>query len=129
MRFYLIDESRRQNAMDFIKSLDLKNPIEVLINIAKRKRTNVQNNLLWLWYSYIVDHTGYTDEELHEIFKAEFIGYDIFYFQGMPFIKPKSTTKLTVKGMSAFLNRVDCVAQFLEIKLPYPDDYTQIERI
>lgn len=125
MRFCLIDEQRRTNAMAFIRSLDLKNPVEVLINIAKRKRTNNQNSVLWLWYSYIADYTGYNDEELHEIFKAEFLGYDIFYFQGMPFIKPKSTTKLTVKGMSGFLARVDAAAQFLGITLPYPDDFTR----
>lgn len=123
MRFFLIDEQRRTNAIEFIKSLDLKNPIEILINIGKRKRTNVQNNLLWLWYTYLRDHTGYSEEELHEIFKAEFLGYDIFYYMGMPFIKPKSTTKLTVKGMSGFLNKVDSIARFLEVKLPYPDDW------
>ena len=123
MRFSLIDEQRRTNAIEFIKSLDLKNPIEVLISIAKKKRTGSQNNLMWMWYPYLSDYTGYTEEELHEIFKAEFLGYDIFYYMGMPFIKPKSTTKLTTKGMSGFLNRVDFIARFLEVKLPYPDDY------
>jgi hypothetical protein len=122
MRYNLIDESRRQNCIDFIKSLDLKNPIEVLINVAKRKRTNNQNSTLWLWYNKIAEHTGYNEEELHEIFKAEFIGYDVFYFNGLPCIKPKSTTKLTVKGMTAFLARVDFIAQWLGVQLPYPDD-------
>lgn len=123
MRFSLIDEQRRSNAIEFIKSLDLKNPIEVLINIGKRKRSNPQNNTMWMWYTYLADYTGYTVEELHEIFKAEFIGYDVFYWQGIPCIKPKSTTKLTVKGMMGFLNKIDSIARFLEVKLPYPDDY------
>lgn len=124
MHYYLIDETRRQNAINYLKSLDLKNPVEVLINIAKRKRSNPQNRLMWDWYGHIAEHTGYNEEELHEIFKAEFLGYDIFYFQGMPFIKPKSTTKLTVKGMSGFLARVDFIAQWLGVILPYPDDFT-----
>ena len=122
MRYNLIDESRRQNCIGFIKSLDLKNPVEVLVSIGKRKRSHPQNNLMWSWYSYLREHTGYTEEELHEIFKAEFIGYDIFYFNGLPHIKPKSTTKLTVKGMTAFLARVDFIAQWLGVQLPYPDD-------
>ncbi len=126
MRFSLIDEQRRVNAIEFIRSLDLKNPVEVLINIAKKKRSIPQNSLLWLWYTYLCDHTGYTEDELHEVFKAEFLGYDVFYYQGMPCIKPKSTTKLTTKGMSGFLNRIDCIAQFLEVKLPYPDDYVRL---
>ena len=123
MRFSLIDEQRRTNAIDFIKSLDLKNRVEVLVNIAKKKRSNPQNNTMWMWYPYLSEYTGYTEEELHEIFKAEFMGYDIFYYMGIPFIKPKSTTKLTTKGMAGFLNRIDFIARFLEVKLPYPDDW------
>jgi len=122
MRFILIDEQRRNNCIDFIKSLDLRSPVEVLINIAKKKRTNVQNNLYWLWLKYLSEVTGYTDEELHEIFKAELIGYDVFYYQGIPCLKPKSTTKLSTKGMTAFLERVDFIAQWLGIQLPYPDE-------
>ncbi len=123
MRFSLIDEQRRTNAIEFIKNLDLKNRVEVLVNVAKKKRSNPQNNTMWMWYPYLSEYTGYTEEELHEIFKAEFLGYDIFYYMGMPFIKPKSTTKLTTKGMAGFLNRIDFIARFLEVKLPYPDDW------
>ncbi len=123
MRFSLIDEQRRTNAIEFIKNLDLKTRVEVLVNIAKKKRSNPQNNTMWMWYPYLSEYTGYTEEELHEIFKAEFLGYDIFYYMGIPFIKPKSTTKLTTKGMAGFLNRIDFIAQFLGVKLPHPDDY------
>ncbi len=122
MRFILLDEQRRQNAIDFIKSLDLRSPVEVLINVAKRKRTNIQNNLYWLWCTHISEVTGYTEEELHEIFKAEFIGYDVFYYQGIPCLKPKSTTKLSTKGMTSYLERVDFVAKWLGVTLPYPDE-------
>ncbi len=122
MRFILLDEQRRQNAINFIKSLDLRSPVEVLINVAKKKRTNMQNNLLWLWYGFLSETTGYTEEELHEIFKAEFIGYDVFYYQGVPCLKPKSTTKLSTKGMTSFLERVDFVAKWLGVTLPYPDE-------
>jgi len=122
MRFILIDEQRRNNCIDFVKSLDLRSPIEVLINVAKKKRTTPQNKTMWLWYRYISESTGYTEDELHEIFKAELIGYDVFYYQGIPCLKPKSTTKLSTKGMTAFLERVGFIAQWLGIQLPYPDE-------
>ncbi len=123
MRYYIINDQRRKDVIDFLKSLDLKSPIELIINIAKRKRSNAQNNTMWMWYPYLSEYTGYTEEELHEIFKAEFIGFDIFYYNGMPCIKPKSTTKLSVNGMGGFLARIDFIAQWLGVALPYPDDY------
>lgn len=123
MRYILIDEQRRQNAIRELQELDISKPMQVDIKPYKKSRTNAQNNLMWMWYPPIAEYTGYTEEELHEIFKEEFIGYNVFMRDGKLYIRPKSSTKLDTKAMTIFLNKVEAIARFLEVRLRYPDDF------
>ena len=123
MQYTLIDENRRQDAIKHIESLDISTEYEVFIRPYKRNRSRSQNNLIWMWYPYIAENTGYTEEELHEILKRIVIGYDVFMYDCRYYIKPKTSTRLTVKGMTKFINAIEWLADWLEIKLPYPDDY------
>ena len=123
MQYLLIDNNRRNNAISYINSLDLQRNYEVIIRPYKKNRTRTQNNTMWMWYDPIAEYTGYTPEELHELFKGEFIGYEFYKYNGFSYLKPKTSTTLTVKGMAIFLEKVMAVANFLELRLPMPDDY------
>jgi len=97
---------------------------EVSIHIKefKKGRTGAQNRTLWNCYGPLSDHTGYTEEELHEIFKAAFIGFDVFTLNGREYIKPKTSTRLTVKGLAKMLEKVIFTADWLGVVLPLPED-------
>jgi len=123
MQYILKNDTRRDAAIKYIQSLDINEPYEVIVQPYKKKRSSAQNRFLWKAYRYISDYTGYTEEELHELFKAACIGYDVFTFNGEKFLKPKTSTRLTVKGMTKMLEKVILVANFLQVGLPIPDDY------
>ena len=123
MRYIIMEEQRRQDAIKELQDADISKPIEVTIKVYKKNRTNSQNNLMWMWYPPIADYTGYTEDELHEIFKEEFIGYNVFIRDDKLYIRPKSSTQLDTKAMTIFLNKVQFIARFLEVRLRYPDDF------
>jgi hypothetical protein len=128
MQYILTNNLRREAAIKHIRSLDINEPYEIIVQLYDKKRSNRQNKTLWNLYKPLSDYTGYTPEELHEIFKAACIGYDVFTFNGEQFIKPKSSTRLTVKGMMKMLEKIMLVGSFLEVSLPIPDQYN-LERI
>jgi hypothetical protein len=123
MQYILVDERRKQDAMDYVTKLDGSVVFEVVIRPYKKNRSRSQNNTMWMWYEDLSEHTGYTPEELHEVLKAEFLGYDVFLYKGCYCIKPKSTTELTTKAMAVFLNKIEVLAKWLEVRLRYPDEY------
>lgn len=87
--------------------------VEIAIIKKRARRSNEQNALLWVWYEPMADWTGYTEEELHELFKARLLGYDIFYLDGVGYIKPKSSRKLSKKRFTELLEKVMFVAEWL----------------
>ena len=121
MQYILTSDNRRNDAIRHIQSLDLNEPYEIIVQLYNKKRSLPQNKMLWAIYKPLSDYTGYTEEELHEIMKAACIGYDVFTFNGEKFLKPKSSTRLTVKGMTKMLEKIMIVGAFLEVQLPIPD--------
>ena len=121
MQYILTSELRRNDAIKHIQSLDLNEPYEIIVQPYNKKRSLRQNKTLWNMYKPLAEYTGYTEEELHELFKAACIGYDVFTFNGEKFLKPKSSTRLTVKGMTKMLEKIMIVGSFLEVNLPIPD--------
>lgn len=127
MQYILSSDNRRNDAIKHIQSLDLNEPYEVIVQPYNKKRSLRQNKLLWNMYKPISEYTGYTEEELHELFKAVCIGYDVFTFNGEQFLKPKSSTRLTVKGMTKMLEKIMIVGSFLEVNLPIPDSLNKLK--
>lgn len=123
MQYILINELRREAAIKHIQSLDINELFEIIVQPYNKKRSLPQNKLLWAIYKPLAEYTGYTEEELHDIFKAACIGFDVFTFNGEQYIKPKSSTRLTVKGMTKMLEKIMIVANFLEVTIPIPDQY------
>ena len=122
MKYILVDDDRRENAIDHLLGLDLKKPVEVHIKDYKRNRTKSQNDTLWMWYKPIAEHFGYTPTELHEVMKVRFLGTVEYKVDGQLLIKPKSTTKLSTKEMAEFLTKVQMLAVTNNIRIPMPDD-------
>lgn len=123
MKFILIDEQRRSNAIAFLNKLDIKKTYQVFIKPYKKNRTVSQNNTYWMWLSDIAPVFGYTENELHEILKVRFLGVVKYMVDGVELVKPISTKTLKTKEMAEFLIKVEVLARQNEIKIRIPDDY------
>ena len=124
MKYILIDEQRRNNAIEYIKGLDIKKPIEILIKPYKKNRSLAQNSTYHMWLADIAPEFGYKPEELHETLKVGFLGVVENVVDGVKLIRPKSTTELSTKEMAEYLSMVEMLAHSLNIRLRRPDDYT-----
>ena len=123
MKYILIDEQRRNNAIEYIKSLDIKKPIEILIKPYKKNRSLSQNSTYHMWLADIAPEFGYKPEELHETLKVRFLGVKEYMVDGVKLIKPKSTTELSTKEMAEYMSMVEMLAHSHNIRLRIPDDY------
>ena len=75
---------------------------EVEIRELDNDRTSQQNRYMWgVVYKLISDHTGFTPEEVHEVYKKKFLTYEK---KGFKFTK--STTDLKVKEFGEYLDKV-----------------------
>jgi len=123
-----------------------KNQIEILIRPYKRNRTREQNNLYWKWLSVIEADTGQDAEELHEYYKGKFLarilvrdnekyaemservkkvradGYHEIADQMRAHIMfMTSTSALTTKQFSEYMDMIDRDAAEVGITLPQPE--------
>lgn len=121
--FILIDEKRRQNAIAFINSLNIKAIFSVEIKLYKKKRSLAQNRTYWNWIKTIAEVCGYEKEELHETFKIRMLGYQAKLIFGEPVQLVRSTSKLTTQEFAEYLTKIELLAAEMSIKLPIPDDY------
>ena len=120
---YIIkDEARRTNAITYLEQMNIAKPIEVVIKPYKRKRTNSQNNLYWMWINEIHEETGELEAKLHMDFAVEFLGIDEVMSNGELLRIPKSTTSIGVEGMSKYLMSIEERVQEY-VKLTHPHDY------
>jgi hypothetical protein len=123
MRFIIDSDYRRFNAIEYIQQQNIKRPLQVDIKPYKKNRSNSQNNLYHMWKKAIADETGETEEELHKKLKVEFLGTVESVCAGVTLIEPISTRTLDTVAFSQFLNKIEGLGHFLNIKLPMPDDY------
>lgn len=92
---------------------------KVEIKEHKKQRSNNQNAMYWAWLTIIGKDLGYTSEELHEALKAKILGVierkTVF---GNIVNEPRSTTSLTTKEFTEYLNAVQAFAMSLGIVIP-----------
>ncbi len=105
------------------------NTFQVVIRPAKDKRSLAINKLYWLHLgeisrSYEESHgETFAPDTFHQYFKRLFLGQEAVEINGNQFVKMKSTTKLSNKGMVEYMERIELWAgDNLELTLSQPDD-------
>ena len=103
-------------------------PLQVEVSEYQKKRSLDQNALYWVWLHEISKHiheaTGqwYSDEELHDFFKAKYLPSKPVEIKGEIKTAHKSTTRLTVQEMSDYLMHIEVYcADDLGLILPKED--------
>jgi hypothetical protein len=87
------------------------------------QRTEAQNRYYHKLLDIICKHTGDTHLELHDIFKAKFLGKP-YVLDDKEYIVVPSTTSLNSKNFGEYLEKIFAyVGEFYELILPSPEDY------
>lgn len=120
-QFYLKDADIFTRLVSYLKNTPW--PLVISIKLAKKKRSLPQNKLYWVWLRDLSPHTGYTDEELHTLFKVRFLGMDKLTFLNEEYLVPRSTTKLTTKEFSEYMDKIYAAAHEIGVTLHWPDYY------
>jgi len=91
----------------------------------KPQRTLTQNATMWLWYRIIGQQLGYTDKEMHDILREEFLPVRCVEFKGreVHLLTSTSGKDWTVDKEAAYLSDIErFAATELGIMLPRRDD-------
>jgi len=123
MNFILIDGQRRSSAVQHIMGLDLTQLYEVIVQPFKDNRSKAQNRLYWKWVPYIADYSGETNNRMHKILKAMFLGFDEDVVAGVKIKEVRSSKKLKVKEFTNYLREIEGLASEYGVSLPHPEDY------
>jgi hypothetical protein len=121
---YVNNDASRNEAIDYINSLDLKGNVYKLQIINKRgKRSVNQNSLMWLYLECISQETGNDRDDLHNFFKEKFIGWEKIVIFGEESMRLKGTSKLDTKQFTHYLDKIVVfAASELGVELPNPSD-------
>lgn len=113
----------KNKALNRISMLVMDKPWQVEIKPYKKNRSLAQNKLYWKWITCIGDEIGYTSDELHAIMADKFLLDEIIEYGGKEIRKDKSTSRLTTKQFTEYLEKIDRFASAeLGIVLPSPED-------
>ena len=125
----LEDFGSLQDALAYLKALDLGKGWEIEVRPAKDSRTLPQNDLYWMWCSTAAKHFSteeakYTKNDMHDIFCHKFLGYTDGKIIGTTEFKPelRSTTGLKVDEMHEYMNKVEVWCAEHGLLLPTPAD-------
>ena len=96
--------------------------VDVIIEKQSKNRSNRQNKYLWaVCYKLIADHTGYTDEEIHEILKYKFLRKH-FTVGDEQYDVGGTTTKLTTVEFEEYTEKIRRWGATLSINIPLPNE-------
>lgn len=133
MDFKLHTESDRARLMGHIAGLDMAKPYKISIAQIRSKRSESQNNLLWLWNGLIQAHLRdsfgqiASSEEWHEILVSRLWPSEVRRVElpdGPTFKVGRAKTRgFTIAQMTTYLELLDVYcAEHLGLLLPHPDD-------
>lgn len=87
----------------------------------KKSRTNKQNSYYWgVVLKLISEHTGHSDEELHELFKM-FLPRKFITYKGKEIEITVSTKRLNTLEMVTYIDKIIVEAGSMGISIPPPD--------
>ena len=98
-------------------------------DIILKEHENVRrvraNNYYWMLIGELADETGNDKDFIHAYFKRKFLAHYV-KFNGSKFLEISSTSKLTIKEFSEYLEKVIAHIQTEidpDFKIPDPNDY------
>lgn len=119
-------ETDRDKVVALVRSLDLGKPWAITVEPFKKRRTQSQLALMWVWVDQAVklihDDTGQDKDDLHEYFKRKFLTPRRFQVMG-EVVEVYTTKELTTAQMTEYMEKIRAFASIeLGILLPSPEE-------
>jgi hypothetical protein len=104
---------------------------ELRVSLTKARATRSQKQNAWYWgfvVGLVAEHTGYTSDEIHEIYKAKFIPKRLAIADGNgevvnEFVIGGTTTRLDTLEFSEYCEAIrEWAADALGVVIPDPDE-------
>ncbi len=125
MKIYLTKEDGKIYATKSIKNeLETMKDGSYVITIDKQKkaRSNLQNSYYWwLVLPLLSESTWYTEEEIHELMKKQFLSKRkkvLWKFIN----KAKSTTELSTEEFNEYIEKIRVFASKFSVYIPLPNE-------
>lgn len=122
MLFKLRKGKGKKEAANYICCLDDNESWDVKVTKKRWRRSISQNNLYWLWLTCIEQETGNDRNDLHEFFKAKFLGFEEIKILEHLVTRVVSTTGKNTLQFKEYLDKIQLFASVeLGIELPDPE--------
>lgn len=119
----IANADQKVGAINKVADLPADQVWEIRIRRYKPSRSLQQNALYWKWLGIIAQDTGHDADEIHEFCKIKFLPPVFVEINGEVHEARRTTTKLKVDEMSAYMDRVYAWATSeLGMVLPIPEE-------
>ena len=122
MRFIIKNDVVLSNCIKAIQDIKIEDNMQVEIKPYIKKRSLDQNALYHMWVKTIAEYTGYTQSQMHEVFKARLLPIIYREVDGKKLTELTSTTTLNTKQFSDYMREIEAFAIENNIMLPYPEE-------
>lgn len=122
MKVFVVLKTNKAVIHRFIDLMPDDGTMKLEIKKNASKRTDAQNKLYWFWLGIIGDDTGYRPDEIHKLMKMQFLEPITYRIMDKDVIDYPSTTKLTVREFTEYLNMIELWASDLGMVMPHPED-------
>ena len=99
--------AKRDRVVAWLGKVPIDEVHELSLRPYKQTRSQQQNARYWLLLTKIAEHTGHDKDELHEMFKAKFLGAGERELAGETVTFIKSSAKLKVKEFVEYSEKVE----------------------
>lgn len=102
---------------------EIKRSPGMTVTIKETKRGLDQNALMWMLLTVLGKDMGYTSEQLHEVLKVRWLGVSKRIVEGIEIVEPVSTTTLTKKQFTEYIDKIYELGAIMGIVLPNPSHW------
>lgn len=96
----------RDIILEYLEKFKENELFTVVIKPYKAQRSNPQNRYMHYAFNLVADHYGYEMEDVKELMKDKFLGYEEVEIAGQIIKKLKSTTDLNTEQQEIFMDKV-----------------------
>jgi hypothetical protein len=115
----IFEQSRLTNLISTLNN----QKVELILRKDNKKRTLNANAYYWgVIIKLLSNYTGYESEEMHEILKYKFLGYEIVDFRGEKIVKINSTKNLDKDKFQEYVQKCVRWGNSLGVEFPSPDE-------
>lgn len=99
--------AKRERVLAWLAKIPIDEVLELTLRAYKPTRSEMQNRRYWLLLEKAAEHTGHDKNELHEAFKARFLGMQETEIAGEIVTHQRSSAKLKTKEFAEYMERVE----------------------